>query len=195
MIGSWFDFGNGDMTPENDESRGKALIEYFLDEFNARYSKDLSMEDLLTGYGTIGPYLYENIGLNQRVMGLSMSAAENVMLQIINNGNGLVPKNFMDYGNAMAKSVQDFSFWEALPYVATETFKEAGKIGIEVGKGLETTLKLGRYTMPVLIYGGAAVAIWFIAKGLQGSTESVGRGLGRATESIGRGIGDRIRKR
>lgn len=170
-FGAYWDFGDSEMKPETDERRGREILEFFVDEYNFKYpSGSISYSEFLSGYGTVGAYLEENIGLNQRVQGMSMSDAKEVMRHLVLMGEGMVPKNWMVYGQTMAKSIENFSWWEAIPFVAIETLKETG----ELKEGVMATLKSSKYVMPVLIWGGLGLAIYFVAKGLGKSAGSLG---------------------
>ena len=181
MSYGFFDFGDDEMSEVTDEKRGKEILSYYHDYSKNTYPKYniTSVEQLLEAYGKLGPFLYENIGLTQRVNELSSDTAKSAMEKLSDAGEGKVPKNWMDFGKALGKEAMYPSFWDGLQFVAIESAKDVAHLASDVGEGVITTLKASRYLIPALAIGGAALFLYFNARSGSKAVEAIGKGLGK----------------
>lgn len=113
-----------------------------------------SVEDLIAFYGIKGPYMVEGIGLNIRVNDIPISTAKNIVSKLADKGKGKVPENWMSYTNALKNYAMNPSIIDALKFTATESWKELEAPLTDLKEGAFSTLKISKYALPVLVWGG-----------------------------------------
>jgi hypothetical protein len=188
-IGFLFDFGN-EMTAADDDKRGKDLLEFFVDEANRRYNKNLTYSGLLARYGSVGPLLAENVGLNQRLQNLSRDQVREAFIKLIDIGQGNAPQNWLAFGEVISKKAMQGSWWEALKFTAWETAKD-----VSVAKeGVMNVLKSSQYMLPILIWGGAGFLVYVVARSIGSSTERFGKAVSGSVSELSRAGAESIRE-
>lgn len=198
MIGSLWDFGEEDLDEATDEKRGLQILEsyhaYMYDQFSPDY-RFRSVDDLLAHYGSHGALLADNLGMNQRFNNLSLDEAKTAMERLGDAGGGMIPAGWMVFGNALSNEALNPSFWDALQFTVTESAADLKDPLVGAGEGVLATLKAGKYTLPILLWGGAAMALYFTAKGFGKSSERIGTAVAKSTEELGRAAASRLRKK
>lgn len=180
MIGYSDDFDQMGMVGDNDFTTGRQILTYF---HNASKKYPLytlqTVDDLINVYGKKGPIIADGLGLDSRILDLSMSEIQEVMEDMAQAGAGKVPEHFLAYHNAIGQEAMNPSFWKALTWTTTETLKELHEPFAAVGQGLLSTMKMSKYMLPVIIYGGIGFIIWKNSGALGDAMRNLSKGVRR----------------
>lgn len=129
--------------------------------------------------------LAEGLGLQANVSEMSKEDTKEAMETLANAGAGRVPAQFSDFTNALTRRATEFNFLDAISHTAQETASEVTDIVSETGKGGIMALKAGKYLVPVLVWGGAAVALYMAIRAFAGGFEKVSGAVAKRIESKG----------
>ena len=196
-VGFLFDFGDDAMTEANDEKRGAEALNHFFVYAKSEYPENMpadSWEEMVAMYGSIQHTIADGLGMAQRTMELSTQQVNNAMERLADQGEGRAPKNWFIFFDTLKNVAMNPNWWHTIQFVGWESLKDAFEVSRGAGEGLISTFKMGKYTMPILIYGGAGLFLYFMAKGFGKSSEKIGRAAADSVREMGRAAADRIRK-
>lgn len=155
------DFNQMGYVEENDEVRGlRILKQYHKAASNYGDYPFNNVQELISAYGKKGPFIAEGLGFNAKVNHLGDSDTKEAMELLAEAGSGQIPEHFLAFNNALGKYASDPGWFKTLTFVGRETAGELQERFADVGKGALTTMKMARFMMPVLVYGGAIYLIW-----------------------------------
>lgn len=153
-----------------DYIRGIKILRMYHD-FMLNYPSQykISFDDLIAVFEskfgiTKAPIYIEGIGLAANINEMSDSDCEDAMEALADAGQGKIPDNWQAWSNALGEVAKNPGFFKALTFTAVETAKDVGTGFQKLGDTLITTMNIGRYFLPVLILGGAALYVYFRIK-------------------------------
>lgn len=156
------------MKPTNINERhynmGLKLLKSFHTEFNKITQRKLAFNEFLDLYGSKKHFMIEGLGSTVELTGMAMDEAMQAMKILGRKSKGRVPSNWLSFNSALTKAASDPNFWEGVKFAAVETLSETSKAFAETGKGVISTLKLGRYLPLFLGVAGLAVIFYYTTK-------------------------------
>lgn len=161
-----FTFGSFGDTQE-DVDRGEKILSQFHMYASRFPDYGLSFEELKSKYTAKSPAFLESLGFAANASGefLTDAKTEEAMQALANAGQGKIPQNPSSFFNSLNKSAQNVSWWDAIPFVATETGKtvaegleRGGSAIIQVAEQAEKSVGVWKYAIWLLpLFLGVAV--------------------------------------
>jgi hypothetical protein len=153
----WFSSSQNLSGQERGRSAFKAFHNYAVSNFPENYQLK-NVDELITAAknGRAGLDLATYVGDLANSLEISETQANEAMENLAKKGEGRIPKNWQDWGNALSNKVMDYSFFDAVTYTAIESTKDIAGGVAQVGDSAIFTLKVMKYLVPALIIGGVA---------------------------------------
>jgi hypothetical protein len=147
-----------------------ALNYYFTESTKFSNFPYTDLQSMLDDISAVNPELISTIGFTIRADALVQDQVQSAMVQLADKGQGNLPSNSTVFFTALTTAAENPSFWQAIDFVAANSFMQAVQGAQAIGQQLITAganaTALIQY-LPYFAIAGVALWIFVEAGGIQ----------------------------
>ena len=152
----------------SDVPNGTQALQYYFN-YSTQYPNFpyTDFQTMLNDLTAQSPELISTIGFTIRTADISDSQVQTAMQNVADHGQGNLPANLSVFFNALGKAASNPGFWDAIPFVAAQSFSQIASgvaTGLQnVGTGVLGTLSLASTAakyLPIILIGAGGLWLY-----------------------------------